>query len=1476
MPTNTLETVLTAKSLVGPAFDDLKKRVEVAEATIKKLSATSSQSGKQIEGAFSGASKSGASFAEGIAQGVGVAIPLSAAAAATAVTAMAVNTVKAAMSFETAFAGVTKTVDGTTEQIAGLREGILTMARQLPSSREQIAKVAEAAGQLGIKTENILSFTRTMVDLGQTTNLSSDQAATALARLANITGMPQEQFDRLGSTVVALGNKLATTEAEIVQMGLRLAGAGEQIGLTEAQILGFAGALSSVGIEAESGGSAFSRVMIDIANSVKTGDASLARFADVAGMSVDAFRTAFETDAAGAIVTFVEGLGKVDAAGGNTFQVLEDLGLSEIRVRDALLRTSNAGDLLRRSVDLGTKAWEDNNALTEEAAKRYETSASKMQVFQNKMSDLQVSLGEQLIPAILGTIGAFERLDDALDKQRDSAKARNQGILQQVAGFIDARGATIALLQAQFRLNAQMESGQLTRKQYNDQLYLLHGQLEQVAEAEKTVTKSNLAGLLSIESERGAVQESTSARAEQTKQLESVAKAATIYQSRLGNLKQLQESGAISTQEFTRRQSALAEEYKSVATAGNTQSRGLADLARQFATGQLSAAEYGQQVQQTTKALDSLTEGQYQAELKKLSDAWQFGAITTAEYDAGVKSLAATLERTGEQAAAAAKRAADAAAADAKRAADATASDAKRTADEVVRATGTALKAWEDYGSTLTDLVDDQGARIQDIQRKHTDAYNGAIDSAQKEQASRWSSFYADLAKLEDGAGKAQVAINARAQADTAETSKDWGERRADLVRQNGEKRVDIERDAEQRIIDLGNTWHRDRQDRVRDANDRRVDLERSLTDRLGREVDDRNRRLARQEEDARLAREERDEDRRLRGEDRGRDKTDTGQDAVKELAKAEKEFRKDAAAELARHQKALQEATNADARQKEEARHAEAVAKQNERYAEEQARITERRDERLASIDEQDARQQEADERRDAREAKQAELRTSREKADFERGQEDERTRSATQLATIQTKLDADLEALRVAREADIDRVRVTKEEALKSLEARQTKDLDALRVAKQAELDKTEAKRLADIQASNDTLTTRKSDLAAERDAQITASNDALVARQQQIDAQRDEDYNKFVADLGKRFREVEQQFGRSMRSLEDSIPAIVKALLGNAQALVRGASDQLMSAIPASGPDGGGEGGRSYSAGDTLPSGFQTQSSDEVINDNGSVRVWRDGQVIHRESAGYGAANDPQPALSGLFGSVHASLRSSLESSRRTAASLVGGDSRATQGPLVPTGVTPPVANSNALTWATSQLGNQSFNGLCQRFVEVAHGTAGRYASAKAASAALLTSAGGTLGDAPRNSLVFFRPDASNGGWGHVGISLGGGQFVSATTSGVSVDGPSRYWSGLYQGHGLPRFAGGGKVPGMEGQEQQIVAHGGELIFNPAQIRALNNLFTSPRSGAQHPITVNVTVQGSVQSEQDLARSIYNGLRELERSGLTLGSR
>ena len=225
---------------------------------------------------------------------MGKAVKFASAAMAASLGIVAIASVRAFAQFESSFAGVEKTVDASRAELDELAMAFRNMAKEIPTSVNEINRVGEAAGQLGIELENIEAFTKTMLELGVATNLSAEQAATSLARLANITQLPQTEFDKLGSTIVALGNNLATTEAEIVNMGLRLAGAGSVIGLTEAQILSLAGALSSVGIRAESGGTAFTRVMLEMNNAVSNAGFELEAFAAIAGTTVEDFSKSFE------------------------------------------------------------------------------------------------------------------------------------------------------------------------------------------------------------------------------------------------------------------------------------------------------------------------------------------------------------------------------------------------------------------------------------------------------------------------------------------------------------------------------------------------------------------------------------------------------------------------------------------------------------------------------------------------------------------------------------------------------------------------------------------------------------------------------------------------------------------------------------------------------------------------------------------------------------------------------------------------------------------------------------------------------------------------------------------------------------------------------------------------------------------------------------------------------------------------------
>ncbi len=306
----------------------------------------------------------------------------------------------AAIEYESAITGVYKTVDGTDEQLANISAEIRQMSTEMPATTTEIAAVAEAAGQLGIATEDVTSFTRTMINMGEATNLTADDAATALAKFANISGTAASDYNRLGSVIVDLGNNFATTESDITQMGTRLASAGKLAGLTEPEVFALAAAMSSVGIEAEAGGTAMTQTLSAIETAVAEGEDSLQGFADVAGMSAQEFADEWNNNAIGALTAFIAGLGSLDEQGESAVLVLDELGLSGVRQSNMLKSLGLAADMMGTAVDTANKAWDENIALTNEANKRYSTTESQQAMMANAANNLAVVYGELYTPAL--------------------------------------------------------------------------------------------------------------------------------------------------------------------------------------------------------------------------------------------------------------------------------------------------------------------------------------------------------------------------------------------------------------------------------------------------------------------------------------------------------------------------------------------------------------------------------------------------------------------------------------------------------------------------------------------------------------------------------------------------------------------------------------------------------------------------------------------------------------------------------------------------------------------------------------------------------------------------------------------------------------------------------------------------------------------------------------------------------------------
>lgn len=311
-----------------------------------------------------------------------------------------VGATAAAINFEDAWVGVTKTVDGTPEQMAAINSGLKDLALNTASSYENLAHYAELGGQMGVATDSILGFTKTIAMLGDTTNIVGEEAAESLAHMANIMvdkgQRTTDYYERFGSTVVDLGNNFATTESEIVDMATRLATAGRQVGMTTPQVLALSTALSSMGIKAAAGGGSMSKLMKQIQVAVSTGSESLQDYADTAGMTAEQFAKAWRDDAGTAFMKFLEGIGKSE----DVTAKLAELGIEEVRMSNAAGALAQSTDVYSDALGRANQAWSENTAMVIEAEKRYATTKTALLQAWEAIKQAGASLGESFAPTV--------------------------------------------------------------------------------------------------------------------------------------------------------------------------------------------------------------------------------------------------------------------------------------------------------------------------------------------------------------------------------------------------------------------------------------------------------------------------------------------------------------------------------------------------------------------------------------------------------------------------------------------------------------------------------------------------------------------------------------------------------------------------------------------------------------------------------------------------------------------------------------------------------------------------------------------------------------------------------------------------------------------------------------------------------------------------------------------------------------------
>lgn len=322
---------------------------------------------------------------------------------------------KMAMDYETAFTKVKKTTNGSVEELEMLDKQFKSLSDTIPLSSTELAELGAVGGQLGVKTKDIAKFTESMAAMSVATNLAGEDGAATMARLMNVMGEDINNIDRVGSAIVDLGNNTATTEAEIATMAQRMGKYGKTVGMNTAQVLGYSAALSSLGVEAQLGGSAIGRTWLDIETAVGNGGEALQAYAKYAGTSAEEFASQWSTDPSGAFNGLIKGLSTAE----NLTGAMNDLGIVNTQDQQIIMALAGSYDLMTKSLNLSSNAYQSNTALMKEANTAYGTTANQMKLAVNDIQDAAVSWGDVLLPEIskgakwVGSVAeGFESLDE--------------------------------------------------------------------------------------------------------------------------------------------------------------------------------------------------------------------------------------------------------------------------------------------------------------------------------------------------------------------------------------------------------------------------------------------------------------------------------------------------------------------------------------------------------------------------------------------------------------------------------------------------------------------------------------------------------------------------------------------------------------------------------------------------------------------------------------------------------------------------------------------------------------------------------------------------------------------------------------------------------------------------------------------------------------------------------------------------------
>lgn len=375
--------------------------------------------------------------------------------------------------YEQALAQVQRTSQTSGDAFSRLSADLIDLSTEIPVAFQDIGQIGALAGQLGIASESVASFTDTVARFAASTDVTVEAAATGLGRVAQLTGTSANEYENLAASIYQTGVTSVATESAILSTATQIATAGDLAGFTNTQIVALASSFASLGVAPERARGSVQRIFGEIESSVSEGGASLQKFADVSNMSVEEFTQNWKNTPQEAFSAFVQGLGSASEAGADTNAMLKDLGIGAVRDIQALQVLGNNFDVYATALDATSTAYDQGTALADGYAIVADTLTSRLTVLKNTVMATFAELGN--LPLVKG----------AVDMLTNLAKAAENFTKNPIGGFITK---TVLALTALVGVFALVQAG----------LAISRGSMLGLLQVQQTLTTSTLGNVTSL------------------------------------------------------------------------------------------------------------------------------------------------------------------------------------------------------------------------------------------------------------------------------------------------------------------------------------------------------------------------------------------------------------------------------------------------------------------------------------------------------------------------------------------------------------------------------------------------------------------------------------------------------------------------------------------------------------------------------------------------------------------------------------------------------------------------------------------------------------------------------------------------------------------------------------------------------------------------------------------------------------------